>query len=453
MLLFCGLIVSIIISFYNLSPISNLALLPLTYAFSLLLVKNYYTNTMGLAVVIIEIIKACRYLVLPIMIANEHLFVGVNVAPKYNENAVFLMSYELICVSLVMFFYKRKARLILSFKKKDTEKITFLWYIFIMFGLFIVVVEPSLRARLFNYKMLLLNEVGINTDLSTKISGVSSVFFLIGLITSFVFLANQINKLSISIKTKLLFQIIVCVLLFSCLLTNYVGVISRWNMMIGILLSIHLLVHYFPNFRKKIIVGGFGGGLFVLIIGSLLKTLSFGLNDYTVSDSTQMYFSSQYFDEYFQGVRSVSNCIFVAHKYINLNIFVGVLSDWFNSFPFLMKTIGLSKLPVATHYYHVVCNQYDLIMPTATMGLLRFGWILAPLYSCVAVFFALHFDRKLKKEQNILIKLFYVYIVFWFSLFMAIGPNVIDPNIWAPFIGIWLIKLEKQFLIQKQSYN
>jgi hypothetical protein len=83
--------------------------------------------------------------------------------------------------------------------------------------------------------------------------------------------------------------------------------------------------------------------------------------------------------------------------------------------------------------------------------ILRFGSILAPLYSCVAVFFALHFDRKLKKEQNILVKLFYVYIVFWFSLFMAISPNVIDPNIWAPFIGIWLIKLEKTIFNPKTN--
>ena len=51
-----------------------------------------------------------------------------------------------------------------------------------------------------------------------------------------------------------------------------------------------------------------------------------------------------------------------------------------------------------------------------------------------------------------LVKLFYIYIVFWFSLFMAISPNVIDPNIWAPFIGIWLLTLEKKILNPKKIH-
>jgi hypothetical protein len=464
LLLFCGFIASTIIIFYNLSPINNLALLPLTYAVSMLLVKNLYSkNKIGLALVIIEVIKACRYLVLPIMISQESLFDGVNIAPRHNESAVLLMTYELISVSLVMFFYGRKAKFVRTFKKIDNRKntyghnaklvrifkkinnrqTTFLWYIFIVLGLFIVATEPSLRERLFNFTMSFVNEFGLGVDFSAKISGTSRVFFLIGIITSFAFLANQINKFPILTKSKLFFQTIVCILLVSCLWTNEAGSVSRWNMMIGILLSIYILLFYFPRSRKKIIMGGLGGVLFVLIIGSLLKTLSFGLDDYTVSDSTQMYFSSQYFDEYFQGVRSVSNGIFVTQKYSNLNIFDGVLTDWFYSFPFLMKMVGLSNQPVASYYYHLVSNHYDLIFPTITMGLLRFGWILAPLYSCVAVFFALYFDKKLKKEQNILVKLFYVYIVFWFSLFMAISSNVIEANIWAPFIGIWLLTLEK----------
>lgn len=469
-LLFCGLIESITILLYNLSPISNLALLPLTYALSMLLVKNWYSNDMGLALVIIEVIKACRYFVLPIMISQERLFDGVNIAPQYNESAVLLMSYELISVSLVMFFYGPKSKLVRTFKKinnrktffygrnvklvktlkkSHNNKTTLIWYIFIVFGLFIVVTEPSLSARLFNFQMAIANEFGFKGDLNEKISGVYRVFFLIGIITVFAFLVKQINNFVIPTKIKLLFQIIVCILLVSSLWTNEVGSVSRWNMMIGILLSIFILLFYYPSYRKKIIIGGLGGVLFVLIIGSLLKTLSFGLDDYTVSDSTRMYFSSQYFDEYFQGVRSVSNGIFVAQKYSNLNIFDGVLTDWFYSFPFLMKMVGLSNQPVASYYYHLVSNHYDLIFPTITMGLLRIGWILAPLYSCVAVFFALYFDKKLKKEQNILVKLFYIYIVFWFSLFMAISSNVIDANIWAPFIGIWLLTLEKKIFYSK----
>lgn len=448
--LFWGFIEAVIILFRNLSPISNLALLPLTYAVSMPLVKNFYSkNKIGLAFVIIEIVKICRYLILPLMISNERLFEGVNLAPQHNESAVLFISYELIIVSLVTFFFERKAKLIPTLKNPNKVKVTLMWYVFIIFGAYVIASEPMLQLRLFNFKMSVLNELKLNLDSNETMSGVSRIFFHIGILTSFAFLATRIHKLPISKNITLLFQLILCLLLVSSLWTNEIGSVSRWNMMIGILLSIYILFFYYPNSRNKILIGGLGGVLFVVIIGSLLKTLSFGYNDYTLSDSTQMYFSSQYFDEYFQGVRSVSNGIFVTQKYSNLNIFNGVLTDWFFSFPFLMKMVGLSNHPVASHYYHILSNRYDLVFPTITMGLLRFGWILAPLYSGIAVFFALHFDRKLEKEQNILLQLFYIYLVFWFSLFMAINPNVINPNIWASLFGIWLIRTEKNILYRK----
>lgn len=452
-LLFCGLIESAIILFYNLSSISNLALLPLSYAFSMLLMKNYYKNNIGLALIIIEVVKAFRYIVLPILILQEKIFEGVNIAPQYNQTAVLLMSYELIIVSIVLYFIAKKPKTFKILKKTHTNNVTFMWYFLIAIGLFVILKEPLLQLRLFNFKMSVLNELKLSFDSNEKISGFSRILFLLGIITTFAFSENFIYNLRISKTIKVFFQLILCAILVSSLWTNEYGSVTRWNMMIGIILSIYTLLFYYPKSRNKILIGGIGGVLFVLIIGSLLKTLSFGFDDYTISKSTQMYFSSQYFDEYFQGVRSVSNCILVAQKYANVNTFHGVLTDWFYSFPLFMKTVGLSNLPVATHYYHNVINQYDLIMPTITMGLLRFGWILAPLYSCVAVFFALHFDRKLKQERNILIKLFYIYIVFWFSLFMAVSPNVIDPNIWAPFIGIWLIKLESKIFYKRVSLS
>ncbi|MDG1398816.1 MAG: hypothetical protein P8P88_10570 [Polaribacter sp.] len=471
-LFFSGLIVSAIISFNNFSPISNLALLPLTYAFSMLMLKKSYANNMGLALVIIEIIKICRYFVLPILISQESLFEGVNIAPKHNEAAVLLMCYELIIVSAVMNFYARKVKLVASLqkikksnsittlkskivasvKKYNTNKVTFLWYSFMLFGAYIIGTQPVLRSRLFNFQMSFANEFGLNSGVNSNLSGIARVFFLLGIITTFAFLVRLIHKLPISKIVKVLSQLVLCILLVSSLWTNEVGSVSRWNMMIAILLSIYVFLFYYPSSRKKIIIGGIVGVLFVIIAGSLLKTLSFGLDDYTVSDSTEMYFSSQYFDEYFQGVRSVSNCILVAETYDTMNVFEGVLKDWFFSFPLLIKMVGLSNLTIATEYYHILAVQYDLIMPTITMGLLRFGWLFAPLYSVIAVIVALYFDKKLKNEQNMLVKLFYIYIVFWFSLFMAISPNVIDPNIWAPFIGIWLLTLEKKILNPKKIH-
>lgn len=426
---------------YNISTIDNLYLLPLAYSFSMVLVKKYYNQNITLAVIIIEIVKMCRYLLLPIMAALENKFEGVNIAPQYNNIAVILMAYELISISFIMFFTKSNS----IHKKIDSPfKFTPLCYIFILLGLYIIFTEPFLKARLFKFHITISEELGLYRESRESLSGFSRVFFLIGVITIYTFIQIQINKIKKIKHYKLFLHLIVCILFISCMWTNERGSVSRWNMIIAVLLSMYTLLYYYPNKKNNIIFGGILGGMLVIIMGSLLKTLSFGLNDYTISDSTQMYFSSQYFDEYFEGIRSVSNCIKVSSIYNSDNLFTGIITDWFYNFPFLMKLLGISNTAVATTYYHNVSGQYDLIMPTISMCHLRVGELFSPLYSCISTFIALKFSAKLNSESNLLIKFFYIYIVFWFSLFMAISPNIIDANIWAPFIAIWILSFEKK---------
>ena len=401
---------------------------------------------MGLALVIIEIIKVCRYLILPILISLEHSFQGVNISPRYNEDAILLMSYELLCVSFVMLLLTSKQRKECFVKQKKSNVITYIGYFFILFGLYVIFTEPLLRSTLFRFDISFADESSMNRDSEVKISGVSLVFFSIAIVTIFVFWVQLINRWIRIVRLKIILEIIVCFLLISCVWTNRVGSVSRWNMLIGVLLSVYVLIYYNPQYKKKIVICGTASIFLVILVGSLLKVFSFGYSDYTLSNSTEMYFSAQYFDEYFEGVHSVSNCIFVAEKYSSMNIFEGILSDWFNSFPLLMKSLGLMNVSVATKYYHIESGHYDLIMPTVTMGLMRFGWLLAPLYSCISVFFALYFNQKMNAESNILLKLFYIHLVFWFSLFMAVGPNVIEPHIWSPLLAILFLSFERKYI-------
>ena len=115
------------------------------------------------------------------------------------------------------------------------------------------------------------------------------------------------------------------------------------------------------------------------------------------------------------------------------------------NFPYAMKILGLSGSKVATDYFHMATGHYDLIMPTITQGYMQFGWILSPIYSVICTIMALWMDRKLVASRILTKKLFYIVLVFWFSLFMAVSTNVIEANIWYAVIAIWILSLEEKF--------
>lgn len=453
-LIYIGAIAAMAVGIINKSDICNLSLLPLVYCISMIIVKPCYENRMGMPLIIIETIKLCRYIVLPILMCQETKFKGVDIAHYNCENAVLLMCYELFCVSIVMNLICKNRHSIPDrklLKNNFRESFGIISYIIIVYWLFIVFTEPSLRSTMFNFSSVIRDEL-LGNESDTRLSGIDIIFFKIGMLIIYSLFMNIIVRIKIIKKIKIWASIVVSVLLVSCLWTDGTTV-SRWSMMIGIILTIYTLVYFYPTEKKKFYSGAIICFLFVIVGGSFLKTLSFGYTNYTLNDSTNMYFSSQMFDEYFQGVHSVSNCIYVAETYGNLRGFDGVLIDWFHNFPWAMKILGYKDFKIATYYYNMASGHGDLVIPTVTNCLMQFGLILSPLYSCICAYFAFFFDKKLRKSTTITVRLMYIYCVFWFSLFMAVGPNVINPGIWASVIGIWLLKFNNILRIDKKHIS
>lgn len=413
--------------------VSNVYLLPLGYALSMQIIKPCYQTHKGIALILFEIVKVCRFLVLPIMIGIERNFTGVNISPSDNRSAVYLMFYELICVSLTLRFVcpSLKKKVSLAHKNFQTSTLDILLIFF-----FLLIVAPAYKNYLFNFSIEYIDiEYRIE---KAKISGVLKLFYTIGIVTLICYVVNYIKKHFTNQKLAILLSFLMCIAYISCSWSDGMSV-SRWGLVTSSISTMMVLIYFYPQYKKSIDITFVLLILIFIIGGSLLKTMSFGWSDYTLSDSTSFYFSSQMFDEYFEGVRSVSNGIHVANVSPDRG-FYGILLDWFNSFPLLMKTIGLSGTKVATDYYHIVSGHYDLIMPTVSMCYMQFGTILSPLYSMLCIYFALYFNNKMNNAENIIYKLFCFIITFWFSIFMAISPNIIDPHLWAPLLGICIFK-------------
>lgn len=432
--------------------VENISLLPLAHCIYLFLAKKTYRKQPGLALLIMQIIIVCRYLVIPLLYAFLNEYTGILVDPSKMNAAVWYMFYELVAVGAVMRLWSsvshrdQPSNLSVFEEKNYVRPFTLS---IIVFWFFIITINEKLRGYLFNFSLLTREEMGFTQYISlaeyqSDIPGIFKVFFYIGLIVLFTTIVQFIAKRNWLKVFKVIFLLIICVGFISCMWSRG-GSVSRWGMLIATILSVYVLMYAFPNRKKTILIMGIAAVVPLVLLGSMLKTISFGEKNVSASSTIEKYFSIEYFDEYFEGIAPVANGIVMAERFSSARGVEGILIDCLYNFPYAMKILGLSDGIIATDYFHQVTGHYDLIMPTVTESIMQFGGFLAPLYSCILVWLALWFDRKQQASRTLYRKLFYTVLVFWTSLFMAISTNDIEANIWYAVIGIWLMAIEEKF--------
>lgn len=458
-LFFISIVVSMFVLFYNreLNALENLFFLPFTYAFSLLIMRKVFIKQPGLALLIIEIIMVCRYLILPVLFAFDKNYTGVTISGADYAQATWLMVYELVIVSLTMSCWVSVKHEKLSIKeKKENNFFRYSTVLVILFWFFIILTNDKLRGNLFKFRLLTREEISSQGFISmneylSDIPGVYLIFFKIGLIVLLTTSVQFIAKIKLHKFIKASILLVICILFISSMWSNGYSV-SRWGMIIATIISIFVLMNSFPEKKKLIVLCGVVGVVILILIGSLLKTFSHGNVDYTLSDSTSTYLTSEYFDEYFGGIAPVANGIRVAETYGSGRGLEGLFVDNFFNFPYAMKILGLSNENTANDYFQNLTGHYDLIMPNITISLMQFGWIFSPVYSVLVVILAFWFDLKRKMALSLYRQLFYTVLVFWTSLFMALNVNIIDANIWYAVIGLWVIYIEEKVRILKKKH-
>lgn len=438
---------------YNKSSglVDNLFVLPIAYFVSLCFSRKAFRKQPGLALVIIEVTMFCRFIMIPILYALTDNYSGVRISSQLNE-AVWYMAYEEIAVGAIMHFWSSIVHKQSSLDRNTETEEKFvrpLTVTIILFWFFIIAVNSKLRGYLFNFSLLTRSEMGIMGYITTQeyysdIPGIYKAFFHIGLLVLFTVLIDLIARYVITKWIKVLFLGLICVGFISSMWTSGFSV-SRWNMLIAVIVSAYALIRVFPNKTKAIVTIGIVGILMVVLMGSVLKIMSFGETNVKVSDATGKYFTAEYFDEYFEGITPVANGMVTAEQYNNERGLAGILVDCFFNFPYAMKILGLSDFKTATSYFQSSVGRADFIIPVITESVMQFGKILSPLYSCIIVWLALWVDLKRSRSRTLYRRLFYTVIVFWLSLFMAVSTNTIEANIWYAVIGIWLIALEEKF--------
>ena len=304
-----GLVCSwLLFSTFPYDDIKNLYLLPLFYSISMLMVKGYYSDgNMGIAVALIEGTKLIRFLVLPLMYALGDTFLKLDMKPSYHSTAVVLMCYELLAVSLVMFLYLKRSPYQRVTTKIKTSPVLFV-YLFALAWILLVLAVSTYRNTLLNFNISL-------GDSDSTVSSFENDNFVLRYIFEMgkVFMFAALVGISAFIKNKTIkfwFIFLVSIFYISSNWSDGGESISRWGLVIGLILSLYATYILFPEKKNIILYGGMSSLIIVVLISSILKLMVWGYDATDLSDmstSSELLSSSNMLDSYFEGVYGVSN--------------------------------------------------------------------------------------------------------------------------------------------------
>lgn len=438
---YTGIVTSVVVLLFNRSDITFLFILPLSYSLSMYLVRNYYEH-LGLAISIIEITKFCRLIILPILIIVENRFDGYDYYPMFHNQACFIIVYDTLCVSIILYIMYNKQKLIAV--KRSNDGFSLSQWVLIVAWLVVVFIDSKLMNRLFNFTSVLMEYSFDSEDLT---GGIPLIIYSSGIIVLYINIIRLVKQIIKEDSLSLLLSILVSILYASCCWFNG-AFVSRWSLLLSIVISMGTLNYYYTEKRKSIINGGIFFISLAIVIASFLKQYSFGNVDMSISDSISEYLSSRWFDEYFSGIRCTSNGIHTVLKHAREVGWGHFFHDWFGGCPMINHVLGTDKLEYTNMFYREDMDAFQLIAPTTTMSQIVFGWIGVSFYSCIAAFFAIFFESLYLRTSVFHVKILIIPIIFWLSLFWAVNPNIIQNNVWKYLLVALVLYIPA--LIQKK---
>lgn len=440
-----GIVVTVLLygGTYWYEEIKNLYLLPFCYIFSMLLVKDFYKCEMGIAVAIIEVTKFLRYIALPLVyVLSDRLvgYMGVDLRSDYHENAVYLMCYEMLAVSLVMkIYYWKKLRrnrivqVIPHVDFKPTQTV----FLFAFLWISIVLLIGPYRESLLNFTLREGSQIAQTSAESSN--NILDIVFQFGKIFVFSILLYLASTAQQTAKASIMF--LASLFLITSSWTEGGLSISRWGIIVSSLLVLYAFYCFYPQ-RQKVIFSIGAIFIFVLVaVSTFFKmTLSWDMGHMGVNEATSGVFATDIFDAYFQGVYSVSNGLSTVDTYGNVIGYKNFLSELFYHFPFAVRVFGLQGHTWAEYYFKLGIGDSSKICPSLIQSYFYLGAIGCPIFSCFSSVVALWFSEKLKKEGDFTIRLLLVYGIFWLSLFYCINFTIVESHIWFTIIGIWVCR-------------
>lgn len=429
-----------------------LYMLPIAYILAIIVMKpSLKAISSSFTCSVFHIIIFGRYLVVPILWACQRSYDGFVVTGGDYDTATWLMCYELLALSVVYrLCIKHNIRQVLNRNERSSKvKISNVIFLFILLWIFIFLTNADYRQSLFTFTVQNREDLGLaDGELEDKIkhSGIYVIFKSVGFLSLFLYVIYRLQKM----KNRTVCFILTLFLCIVYTLRTGIGIsnVSRWNLIIGLIVSCIMLMNFYHEKRKVIKKTTIVFVLAAIVLGSVLKLFFVQSTEKSIGETMSFYLKAETFDEYFAGIGPVANGLRVNDVKKNEKSTKRMFVDCFNTVPFFTKIIGAEKIKPTEPLYHEV-TWPQLIMPNITMSLFQFGWLFSPTYSILLFLLALFFEKKYRMSNDLLEKLIIIIIVFWCSLFMILNMNIINSNVVPFIIAFGICKIYNKFKISR----
>lgn len=401
-----------------------LSLLPLAALLCFILVKYNKLAFNNMSILVVNILTLIRYALYPFSIVLN----GENFNPRYqNSTAVYLMIYELIGVFLIIGIFGKKLVDYDAYgsSKNVTSKQSGM-------GIVTVLLLVALPCLLVVYPSLLINQ----NSSGGIISAIYSMCIWTLVVSIFIVLCGirSNNNILIRITGLLLSLLFAGYYVFSMSFGN--TNVNRWLIIAAGLATASVVIHFFPEYRKKIIGIVAVGIAATVFVGTFVK---FNNTSISLMAFYEEYLSVDSVDAYFSGIDKITHGLNMIDVVPGVRTFQSTLTDFFGSMPLISKLFNSSSESTVA-YFLAYMHRTDLICPTMIQSVAHFGVLGAPILSMLFTYIAIMLNKRLKKTNNPFEIFTLVELTFYCSAFFCINMSIILEHMWFRLLYLILLR-------------
>lgn len=417
-------------------------LVPLVFGVLTLLPNINYTNIKLIGPFILNVSMVIKYIIVPCAasLSNYYSIFGTYPGQKNTNIAVFYIIYEMITV-IILSNYLTKLNEKLKKDKNDKHYRSFdincrplngrvVHMVIIAIGIIVALVIPeTLKEFRFIFNQ---DNLTVNVIVDFPFSGLFKTIIYFARYAAILLIFNALYKENM--KRKNLINVFGC---FSVILINatFISNLSRIDLLVPIITFSVLMLFMFNTKKERKSIVFILGSIFIigLVYLSIFKFFGEGRGD--INNSSSILWWGDTLNMYFSGAKEIAigmNTIPLIDQCYGWSRYVFLLvNDVFSN------VIGISNFTVpilnSTHLYNFTYFgsfiSVSQIVPNICEGVYYFGWIFAPVWTCLFVYLAYRFSQEVYVNPHIDVKFAYIYASIYCGMVLMINSSMIISNL------------------------
>lgn len=412
----------------------NIFILPLVYVFTYIFFIRPVLNKYGLSIFmsVFIVVSFFRYIALSILVVESNWYYGrslTNPLPENFEQAIYLMSYEILVYGIfIKFFHNRLIKEDSVGKDIALPNRTFIYVVFLFSVICLMAIRPS---SLNFFSAFTINDSLIHlADASTFTSLIAVLVSVAKYIAMFLIITYSIKLFG----RNSLITIVIVVITIALNIFIYFGT-NRSDFIFNAIGSMILLVYLYR--KTGIIISLVATALSPIIISSISRyrqtvTITGGENiliDWT--DNLQVYLAGIY------NVAMGLEINYLSQNISSLNAFFDILRSAIGP-NIILQNFDIVSTAILFNERIYNSSHVAQIIPMISQSNFYFGFIMSPILGLIFIYIAVYFTKMIIKSKRI-------ELIFFFSLFsgrlgfvMAQNGNILINDL-TFFLPIFLI--------------